>query len=82
MGMTNPAKDAYINLQNMIDMGDGEKKEPVKQTGLLSATMPRMKKPEEQDEKTQVLSRVAAYMKTIQTKRQELKNGRERNSSI
>ena len=44
--------------------------------------MPRMKKPEEQDEKTQVLNRVAAYMKTIQTKRQELKNGRERNSSI
>tara|TARA_S200002703_G_scaffold55684_1_gene48277 strand:+ start:434 stop:685 length:252 start_codon:yes stop_codon:yes gene_type:complete len=83
MALTNPAKDAYINLLNIIEMSEAETSKVSKPTGLLSSdAMMKRKQADTSSPDTDVLGRVALYVKQIQKKRQEIKNVRETNSGI
>ena len=77
---TDPGKIMYANMQRFIRMEDAEEK-PVKKTGLLG--MP-MANPKRENDELQGLpaKRVMTYMKMINDKRQELKNGNAGNTDV
>lgn len=78
--LNNPAKNMYQNLNYLASREESEKK-PVKKTGLLGMPMANQKKKEDED-LGMPARRVLNYMKMINDKRQELKNGDAGNTDV
>ena len=78
--LNNPAKNMYQNLNYLASREESEKK-PVKKTGLLVMPMANQNK-QENEEMGLPAKRVIKYMKMINDKRQELKNGDAGNTDV
>ena len=78
--LNNPAKNMYQNLNYLASREESEKK-PVKKTGLLGMPMANQNK-QENEELGLPAKRVIKYMKMINDKRQELKNGDAGNTDV
>ena len=78
--LNNPAKNMYQNLSYLANREESEKK-PVKKTGLLGMPMANQNK-QENEEMGLPAKRVIKYMKMINDKRQELKNGDAGNTDV
>jgi len=76
----NPAKNMYQNLNYLSNREESAKK-PVKKTGLLGMPMANQSK-QENEEMGLPAKRVIKYMKMINDKRQELKNGDAGNTDV
>ena len=74
MALTNPTPILYENLNLALQQEKNSvQSEPVKSKGLLSST--KQKEVKLKDDMLNPSRRVASYVKMIQAKREEIKNG-------